>query len=382
MNKVLYFILTVLVTSVILSSCNTEKPSNTTDTSDATIETLDTADTPVDVFSEDEYKNYTLGVKVDPTDNKEAFSAQMSGKDNSVYVSFTPILYNSETYQYEQGERVYYRFNSWRFDEAADEKVYFEGNKTLDAITSQAMMSAVFKSANSVTRPENYGYVRDTLAPLTFTETSRQAHATGNNAVHLTILTWDGDNIVQSMRYTVNYATRKVDLVKTDGDVITYYTSEEQISEEAVAYFLLLAADMDYGTSELYASDINTRLGNTAVYKGTSVNYEDIKSDLHSVIFNESQKIHFPTVTNNVTDFDTYTDSEAIYFPLGDTFYYMLTLDGSLYEVIGIRTCTPYITPDMTHMSSIHAPIVRKAEGTYDYEAVKALLTKVAQERS
>ncbi|MBQ9162142.1 MAG: hypothetical protein IJX74_02590 [Clostridia bacterium] len=377
MKKITYAIATILALSVVLSACNTENPSDTTDTTAPISDTVNTYD---DVFSEEEYKNYTSGVKVDFASNQEIFNAQISGEDNAAYVSFIPISYDGTSY--EKGDKVCYKFDNWIFDEKADERVYFEGDKTLSVITPQAMLSSVFKSSNSVTRPQDYGYVRDTLTQITFAETSQEDHAdgTGNNAVQITILTWNGDNIVQSMVYTVNYATRKVDLVKAEGDVVTYYTSNEQISEEAVAYFLLLAADMDYGASTLYTSDINTKLGDSAIYKETMVNYEDIKSELHTVLFNESQEIHFPTVINNVTDIDTYTDSEAIYFPLGDTSYYVLTPDDSLYAVMGIRTCTPYITPDMTHLSYVHAPIVRKVEGTYDYEAVKALLTGTVNE--
>lgn len=386
MKKALCLTLTVLMTFVMLSSCNTGDLSDTTTaadtTSGTTAATTEAADTLNDAFSEEEYKSYTSGVKVDPDGIKEIFNAQMSGEDNAVYVSFTPISYNAETYEYEQGEKVYYRFNGWVFDEGTDEKVYFEGNKTLSVITPQAMTSAVFKPSNSITRPEDYGYVRDTLASLTFAEASQQDkdEQSGNDAVYLNVITWDGDKQVQSMSYTVDYATRKVELVKTEGDVTTYYTSEEQISEETLAYFLLLAADMDHGVAAIYASDVSVKLADSAVYKETAVNYDDIKAELHTLLFNESQEISFPTVTNNVTDFDTYTDNEAIYFHTGDTFYYMLTPDGSLYAVIGMRSCTPYITPSMTHMSHIHAPHVRRAEGTFDYEAVKALITGTATE--
>lgn len=379
MNKALtfIFILTVLAISVVLSSCTA---GGLSDFSDTTAETLDQANTPNDAFSEADYKNYTVGVNVDVAGNKEIFSAQLSGQARSVYVSFTPISYNAQTYEYQKGERVYYRFDAWQFEEKTDERVYFEGNKTLDVIAPQAMMSAVFKTFNCITRPENYGYVRDTLAPLTFTESSSQAHAdhAGNNAVYMVVCTWNGNDVAEKMEYTVDYATRKVDLVKTVGDAVTYYTSNEQIPEEAVAYFLLLAADMDHGASELYASDPALHLGNSAVYKETTVNYADVKEGLHGVLFQASQTVKFSTVINNVTDFDTYIDGEAIYFPLGDTSYYMLTPNGSLYAVDGIRICTPYITPNMTHLSYIHAPIVRQAEGTYDYEAVKALLTGTA----
>ncbi|MBE6694705.1 MAG: hypothetical protein E7589_08070 [Ruminococcaceae bacterium] len=377
MKRTAYVIATIIALSVLLSACNTGNQSDTTDTAAPTSDTVNTYD---DVFSDEEYKSYTSGVKVDFAGNREIFNAQISGEDNAAYVSFIPISYDGTSY--EKDDRVCYKFDNWIFDKQTDEKVYFEGNKTLSVITPQAMLSAVFKSSNSVTRPEDYGYVRDTLAQLTFTEASQKSHTdrAGNNAVHLTVLTWDGDKSVQSMRYTVNYSTGKVDLVKTEGDIVIYYSSEERIPEEAIAYFILLAADMDHGVSTLYNSDSNLRLGESAVYKDTVVNYEDIKAALHSVMFNGNQEIRFPTVINNVTDIDTYTDSEAIYFPLGDALYYMLTPNGSLYEVMGIRTCTPYIAPGMTHLSYIHAPIVRKAEGSFGYEAVKALLTGTAAE--
>ena len=392
MKKALCLTLTVLMTFVMLSSCNTGDPSDTTATADTTsgtttatteaTDTTETADTFNDAFSEEEYKSYTSGVKVDLDGIKEIFNAQMSGEDNAVYVSFTPISYNAETKEYTQGEKVYYRFNGWVFDEGTDEKVYFEGNKTLSVITPQTTLSPVFKSSNRITRPEDYGYVRDTLAQLTFTETDEELSGVvnGDNAVWLTVSTWEDGERTQSMRYMVNYSTGKVDLAKTEGDATTYYTSNEPIPEEAIAYFILLAADMDHGVAAIHKSNVNVKLADSAVYKETAVNYDDIKAELHTLLFGENREISFPTVINNVTDFDTYTNSEAIYFPTGDTFYYMLTPDGSLYAVIGMRSCTPYITPSMTHMSHIHAPHVRRAEGTFNYEAVKALITGTATE--